>query len=51
MRLKRTFQPQVAQGVGFEPTCLTANGFQDFVAIWNLMELNDRKTPDFGKQI
>ena len=26
-------------------------GFQDFVAIWNLMELNDRKAPDFGKQI
>ena len=41
----------LAEGVGFEPTCLTANGFQDFVAIWNLMELNDRKAPDFGKQI
>ena len=25
--------------------------FQDFVGIWNLMELNARKVPDFGKQI
>ena len=23
------FNPIVAQGVGFEPTCLAANGFQD----------------------
>ena len=33
------------------PRAFWANGFQDFVAIWNLMELNDRKAPDFGKQI
>ena len=27
-----------------------ANGFQDLVSIWNLMELNLRKATDFGNQ-
>ena len=33
------------------PRAQRANGFQDFVGVWNLMELKDRKVPDFGKQI
>ena len=29
MGLKHTFQPQLPQGVGFEPTWVAPNGFQD----------------------
>lgn len=34
------FNPKMAQSVGFEPTCLTANGFRVFKGIYTLEEIN-----------
>ena len=30
LEIRQNFKAKMAEGVGFEPTCLSANGFQDF---------------------
>ena len=49
MGLKQHFTPIMAQGVGFEPTCLTANGFQVFEGASRNVPDRPRNAPIFRK--